>query len=287
MCYSLVMFTAYYGVTRKCLPLLWAGALTIVPFLPASNVFFPVGTIVGERLLYLTSVGFCLGIGYIGEESWRRWINHDIGGSSPSRNSRKTAATIKNRKTKPSTVKIRYLCKAPFTAVTVLVLLLSVKTVNRGIEWRTERSLFESALKVCPSSLKVLNNLALVLLDKENARRAGELLDRALNLHPNYPSALFNKGLVHHLFNEDILAQESFEKSLFLEVHQPKTRAYLSQVKMSIGFEMQVRGGVILCALRMFCETNKLTLHRIAPHRTAQSIPSESRRLRSGGQNLE
>ena len=51
--YSSVLFTAYYGATRREAPVLWAGALTIVPFLPASNVLFPVGTIVGERLLYL------------------------------------------------------------------------------------------------------------------------------------------------------------------------------------------------------------------------------------------
>lgn len=30
------------------------------PFFPASNVLFYVGTFIGERLLYLPSVGFCL-----------------------------------------------------------------------------------------------------------------------------------------------------------------------------------------------------------------------------------
>lgn len=32
----------------------------VAPFLPASNIFFYVGTFIGERLLYLPSVGFCL-----------------------------------------------------------------------------------------------------------------------------------------------------------------------------------------------------------------------------------
>ncbi|CEM22530.1 unnamed protein product [Vitrella brassicaformis CCMP3155] len=35
-------------------------ALLVVPFLPASNVLFHVGTVVGERLLYLPSIGFCV-----------------------------------------------------------------------------------------------------------------------------------------------------------------------------------------------------------------------------------
>jgi len=35
-------------------------ALIIVPFLPASNLFFRVGFVVAERILYLSSIGFCL-----------------------------------------------------------------------------------------------------------------------------------------------------------------------------------------------------------------------------------
>lgn len=37
-------------------------AMLVVPFVPASNVFFPVGTVIGERLLYIPSAGFCLAI---------------------------------------------------------------------------------------------------------------------------------------------------------------------------------------------------------------------------------
>ena len=47
-----------------------AMAFIIVPFLPASNVFFRVGFVVAERVLYLPSIGFCmvvvLGIRQIG-----------------------------------------------------------------------------------------------------------------------------------------------------------------------------------------------------------------------------
>lgn len=34
--------------------------LMIIPFLPASNVFFPVGFVIAERILYIPSVGYCL-----------------------------------------------------------------------------------------------------------------------------------------------------------------------------------------------------------------------------------
>ncbi|KAJ1460132.1 hypothetical protein M885DRAFT_509871 [Pelagophyceae sp. CCMP2097] len=37
-------------------------ALTVVPFLPASQVALPVGTLLGERLLYLPSAGLCIAV---------------------------------------------------------------------------------------------------------------------------------------------------------------------------------------------------------------------------------
>lgn len=33
---------------------------TVITFLPAANIFFPVGFVVAERVLYLPSMGFCL-----------------------------------------------------------------------------------------------------------------------------------------------------------------------------------------------------------------------------------
>ena len=38
--------------------------LMIFPFLPASNLFFPVGFVVAERVLYIPSMGFCMLVAY-------------------------------------------------------------------------------------------------------------------------------------------------------------------------------------------------------------------------------
>ena len=35
-------------------------AIIVVPFLPASNIFFTVGFVMAERVLYLSSIGSCL-----------------------------------------------------------------------------------------------------------------------------------------------------------------------------------------------------------------------------------
>ena len=38
--------------------------LLVIPFIPASNLFFPVGFVVAERILYLPSMGLCMMVGY-------------------------------------------------------------------------------------------------------------------------------------------------------------------------------------------------------------------------------
>ncbi len=40
--------------------MLQALALMVIPFIPASNLFFPVGFVVAERILYTPSMGFSL-----------------------------------------------------------------------------------------------------------------------------------------------------------------------------------------------------------------------------------
>lgn len=35
-------------------------ALAVIPFLPAANVFYPVGFVIAERILYISSAGYCL-----------------------------------------------------------------------------------------------------------------------------------------------------------------------------------------------------------------------------------
>eukprot|EP00736_Rhodelphis_marinus_P004876 Rmarinus@m.3546 len=47
-----------------CVPVM-SLALTVVPFLPASNLLFPVGFVLGERVLYLPSMGFCLVVSFL------------------------------------------------------------------------------------------------------------------------------------------------------------------------------------------------------------------------------
>lgn len=103
--------------------LLIALSFLTLPFLPATNLFFYVGFVVAERVLYLPSVGYCLlfglGIGRL-------------------------------RKT-------RCYWRMACVGVLVLLLIFSLRTVRRNRDWLNEESLYRSAIPVNPPKGELLS----------------------------------------------------------------------------------------------------------------------------------
>lgn len=131
--------------------------LIIVPFLPASNIFFWVGTAVGERLLYYPSIGYVL-------------LLADVLGPNPSGTIGKSAA--------PSS-RVRSCWRKLLGLLRVLMVLgivgaFSWRTMDRVPDWKDEDVLFQTAYKVCPTAVKVLQNLGI-----DSQRHS---LDKALKL---------------------------------------------------------------------------------------------------------
>ena len=54
-------------------------AMLVIPFIPASNVFFRVGFVIAERVLYLPVAGFCvlviLGATRLCQKTWSRHVS--------------------------------------------------------------------------------------------------------------------------------------------------------------------------------------------------------------------
>lgn len=99
-------------------------AFMILPFLPASNLFFPVGFVVAERVLYMPSMGFCLLVAYGFHLLTERFSR-----------------------------KVLWCCMAAF------LLSHAVKTWNRNADWESEYSIFMSGLRVNKRNAKLFNNV--------------------------------------------------------------------------------------------------------------------------------
>lgn len=94
--------------------------LLAVPFLPATNLFFYVGFVIAERVLYIPSMGFCLLVA--------------VG-------ARALYVRARRRSSRAALV----YCSA------ALILLFSAKTVLRNRDWQNEEMLYKSGIYVNPA----------------------------------------------------------------------------------------------------------------------------------------
>eukprot|EP00804_Cyclotella_cryptica_P018614 CCRYP_011415-RA/>CCRYP_011415-RA protein AED:0.21 eAED:0.21 QI:4399/1/1/1/0.33/0.28/7/233/939 len=208
-------FLAFFliGLQKNNAMLLWSFALTILPFIPVSNIFFPVGTILAERLLYLPSMGFCLGSGY----TMASLVNINVN-ETMIQDDGKVRNWCDRSKTIVKGVSFILLCS--YTCV------MAMKTVHRSYEWASELTLFKSALLVCPKSLKVLNNYATMFLS-DDPQHAIPFLEEAVALYDQYESAHFNLGIAYSNTGRFKDAMKSFKKSLALHPRSNQTRVLL------------------------------------------------------------
>ncbi|XP_045479217.1 protein O-mannosyl-transferase TMTC1-like [Harmonia axyridis] len=131
-----------------------------MPFLPATNLFFYVGFVVAERVLYIPSIGWCLLLGLAFSSVWN------------------------NTRYRPSLV----VC-----LVTVLVA-FGVKTVLRNGVWFNEESLYRSAVPVNPP--KAYGNLGSILSSQGRTYEAEVAFRKALEYRPNMADVHYNLGII-------------------------------------------------------------------------------------------
>uniref|UniRef100_A0A3P8Y5B0 dolichyl-phosphate-mannose--protein mannosyltransferase n=1 Tax=Esox lucius TaxID=8010 RepID=A0A3P8Y5B0_ESOLU len=157
--------------------------LLVVPFLPACNIFFRVGFVVAERVLYLSSAGYCMLLAYALGCCCCRWSKHKI-----------------------------------FTCVMGLLLIDNIQgQKSKFHQWRSEQSLFTSALSVCPLNAKVHYNVGKNLADRGNTSAAIKYYREAVRLHPTYVHAMNNLGNILKERNELVEAEDLLAKAVHIQ----------------------------------------------------------------------
>lgn len=158
--------------------------LLVVPFLPACNVFFRVGFVIAERVLYLSSAGYCLLLAYSLGLCCYRWTKYR-----------------------------KLLCGSLLALLSVYI----ARCALRSHQWRSEQSLFTSALPVCPLNAKVHYNVGKNLADRGNATAAVRYYREAVRLHPTYVHAMNNLGNILKERNELTEAEQLLAKAVSIQ----------------------------------------------------------------------
>lgn len=140
-------------------------AWIIFPFLPASNIFFPVGFVVAERILYMPSMGFCLLVAYGYEK-----IKELVQGNSN---------------------KMKYLLNM---SMLLLLLTHARRSYTRNYDWKNEYTLFMSGVHVNNRNAKLFNNVGHALENESQFKEALAYFQQAVIIQPDDIGAHINVG---------------------------------------------------------------------------------------------
>ncbi|XP_050673279.1 protein O-mannosyl-transferase TMTC4-like isoform X2 [Leptidea sinapis] len=218
--------------------LILALALLVIPFLPASNILFPVGFVIAERILYIPSAGYCLLI-TIGYHKIYLWTK---------------------RKVAKKLLKIMFLN---------IIIIFMLRSYQRSFEWQTEYSLFLSGLNVCPLNAKVhynvakvadaannsewamseykeairlypeyyqaMNNLANMLKDRKQFEDAGVYLSKALYHKEDFPAAWMNLGIVLASTRKYKESEQAYNNAIKYRGHYPDCYYNLGNLYLELG----------------------------------------------------
>lgn len=140
-------------------------ALIVLPFIPASNLFFYVGFVIAERILYIPSMGFCLLVGHGCNILYKRYENEK-----------------------------GFKQKLVISAAFMLIVLNGGKTYMRNKDWATEERLYTSGIAVNPP--KAWGNLANIYNSQGRVTDAETAYRNALKYRPNMSDTHYNLGIL-------------------------------------------------------------------------------------------
>ncbi len=132
--------------------------LFFFPYIIVSNILFPIGTIMGERLMYLPLAGFSLAFGFIFTQFLKNWHIPVI------------------------------------TLYVILLSLYAVKTFTRNMAWYDDYTLLTTDLKISPNNVKILSSLGNITGKMETIQESMDYFRRALDILPYYVPALRGYG---------------------------------------------------------------------------------------------
>ena len=188
---SLFIGTVWLALKRNILG--YAGLLYWIALLIVSNLFFPVGTNMGERFVYMSSIGFCLVIAFL----LSHFFKNNMDG------------------------------KMPLYLAAFIVVLFSLKTITRNPAWKNNLVLFETDIETSHESAKLNSALGSKYVsmagDMSDGKEKTDLLnkgihylEKAISIHPLNIVSFLNLGNAQIYLNKPELAIDYYNKALVI-----------------------------------------------------------------------
>ncbi|XP_048588556.1 protein O-mannosyl-transferase TMTC4 [Nematostella vectensis] len=248
--------------------------MVVVPFLPASNLFVPVGFVIAERVLYIPSMGYCvlLSLGIRVTCGIMESASKDEEETNGAVSSNKQELKIKKSSShEGSTLSFRLNWLGQVLVYTLL-LTFAAKTVHRNSEWYDTGTLAASGLRVNPENAKIhltmgnyfakkglllcekfyrqsiklrphyvtaWVNLGLVLVNTDREKEAESAYNIALSLKPNSADANTNMAHLLRVTNRHMEAIEQYKKAISLRPSDPMLHFQYGNVLEKLGLNKE------------------------------------------------
>ncbi len=176
----------------------------LLPLSIVSNIFFPIGTNMGERFIFMPSVGFCIAIAAL----LLRWAESGH-------------------------------LKTVLIVAGAVVALFSLKTVVRNTDWSSNEELFFADVGTSDNSAKIHNACGGILFDRANqetnpekrldlCRQAVDHLTKALEIYPNYKDAYISRGGAYFYLKNYDAAIADYRQAVRFGQDDPRWKTYLA-----------------------------------------------------------
>jgi protein O-mannosyl-transferase len=167
-----------WAVVKRWTGVAVAGAIYLAGFAVTANVLIPTGTIMGERLAYLPSAGFCLLVAVL-------W--YQLAAKQP---------------------------KAAWVLLGVVLVAFCARTIVRNRDWQNNYSLYTAAVRAVPGSAKMHAALGTQYNNRGEYELAKPELEKAIAIFPEYPEALESYGLLKARMGQDAEALQLLQKAV-------------------------------------------------------------------------
>ncbi len=197
------LFRGMFYYFKKKHVLSFAIAFYLLNILIVCNIIFNIGGTMGERLIFHSSVGFCIAAA---------WLLY------------KGMEQIKSAATGRMTL----------GAVMVLIIgLYGFKTIDRNADWKNDETLFGHDIENSPNSVLVNANVASSYVNRSEAEkdtvkkhadlRTGiKYYNKALEVHPTFVSGYMNRGVAYLKLDMPDSAKADYDKAKMLYPNYPK-----------------------------------------------------------------
>ncbi len=191
----LVVLAVFYKKAGKGIS--FSAALFLFPYLIISNLIKPVGTIMGERLMYFPSLGFAVITALILTKvfDYKKWG-----------------------------------AKIAYGLLAVILTFYGIRTISRNKDWHDSRTLFYATVKESPDSLITRTALAGVYIRDDEWNKAKEQLEIARRIHEDNSHLQDLLGIVADHERNYVLAEEKYKISL--ELNPDAINSYINLAEL-------------------------------------------------------